>query len=175
VQVLWQTDAVTEITVPRRSRFDACATPPDALEIIRKLFTERKSDQAIAAELNRCGLRTGFNRRWGEKAIRWVRSRVLHLRRLPVPPQARQPDRRDDGLYSLRGVANRLRVTDDIVRYWIEKGWLEGAEGGGPGRVWWFNLDGATVKRLKAAKARGYGPRSRQHSQTRVRQGVHHA
>jgi hypothetical protein len=36
----------------------------------------------------------------------------------------------------------------------IEKGWL-GAEGGGPGRVWWLELDRATVKRLRAVKARG--------------------
>jgi len=175
-QVLWQTDAVTEIIVPRRSRFDACATPGDALEAIRTLFTERKGDQAIATELNRRGLRTGVNRPWNEKAIKWVRSRLLHLRRLPVPPQSGpQPDRRKDGLYSLRGVASRLGVTDDIVRYWIEKGWLEGAEGGGPGRAWWFKLDREAVKRLEAAKVRGYGPRNRQHSQTRVRQGVHHA
>ena len=95
---------------------------------------------------------------------------------LPVPPQTGcQPDRRQDGLYSVRGVANRFGVTDHVVRYWIEKRWLEGAEGGGPGRVWWFDLDRTTTKRLNAAKANGYGPRGRRHSQTRVRQGVHHA
>jgi Resolvase, N terminal domain len=70
----------------------------------------------IAAELNRRGLSTGVNRPWGVKAIRWVRSRRLHLRRQPAPPQAgRPPDRRDDGLYSVRGVANLFGVTDGIV------------------------------------------------------------
>jgi hypothetical protein len=175
LQVLWQTGAVTELTVARRSKFDALATPDEALELIRKLFSEKKNDAEIADELNRQGLRTGFHRPWDGKAIKWVRSRVLHLRRLPVPPQqGPQPDRRRDGLYSVRGVANRFGVTDHIVRYWVNKGWLEGAEGGGH-RVWWFKLDRATVKRLEAAKASGYGPGGRRHSQTRVRQGVHHA
>jgi DNA invertase Pin-like site-specific DNA recombinase len=176
VRVLWQTDAVSEITVPRRSQFETCATPPDAVEIIRKLFTEKKSDPEIAAELNRLGMHTGQHRLWDATAVRWVRTQVLQLRRLPVLPRVgRQPNRRDDGLYSVRGVAAYFDVTDDIVRYWIEKGWLTGADGGGQGRPWWFELDSVTVKRLQTAKECGYGAAIHRNSKTRIKEEGHHA
>ena len=80
-----------------------------------------------------------------------------------------------DGLYSVHGVAARFQVTDHIVHYWIQKGWLKGIEGGGPGTAWWFKLDSATVRRLHAAKARGYGPKRTTHSETRAQKEKHHA
>lgn len=173
VQVLWQTGAVTAFTVPRRSRFTARATPPEAVALIRTRVAAKASDREIAGELNRRGLRTGATRPWDAKAVRWVRSRH-GLRRLHAPPPtARQPDRRADGLYSVHGVAARFGVTDGIVHYWIERGWLSGAEGGGPGRAWWFTLDRATVKRLEAVRARGYGPGGRHHSETRLQKEGH--
>lgn len=172
VQLLWQTGAVSDFTVLRRSQFTALATPSETVEIIRKLVTQKKTDLQIATELNHRGLRTGVSRPWGAKSVRWVRCRH-GMRRKHVPPTTvRQPDRRADGLYSVHGVAARFDVTDAIVHYWIDKDWLIGAEGGGGGRAWWFKLDRATIRRLEAAKARGYGVggRKRQaHSETRVR------
>ncbi|HYO58924.1 hypothetical protein, partial [Archangium sp.] len=44
------------------------------------------------------------------------------------------------------------------VRSWVEKGWLQGVEGGGPGSPRWFKLDGSTLKRLRAARSRGMSP-----------------
>src|SRR5262249_42898178 len=69
----------------------------------------------------------------------------------------RQPDRRPDGLYSVHGVAAFFHTTEHIVRYWMNRGWLKGAEGGG-NRPWWLHLDRATIKRLYAAQVHGYGP-----------------
>jgi hypothetical protein len=59
-----------------------------------------------------------------------------------------------------------MGVTSHIVHYWVQHGILRGLEGGGLGRAWWFKLDAATIRRLERAKARGYGPRTRRHSQT---------
>src|SRR5262249_18450701 len=149
-------------------------TPPRALELIRQLVSERATDAVIAAELNRQGLRTGHDRCWTARAVCWIRihHRVRRPNALP-PPSGQQPARRRDGLYSVHGVAARLKVTDHIVHYWIQKGWLKGIEGGGPGSAWWFKLDRATLRRLRAAKARGYGPKRATDSKTRMQEEKH--
>lgn len=175
IQVAWQTAAVSDFTIERRTRFDARKTSAEAVECICKLFDEKKTDGEIAAELNRRGLRSGANHPWDEKAVSWVRWRH-GLHRLPVPAQAgRQPSRRADGLYSVQGVAARFKVTRWIVYYWMEKGWLKGVEGGGQGRPWWFKLDSQTIERLTAAKARGYGAGGRSHSQSTLQEEGHYA
>jgi hypothetical protein len=111
-------------------------------------------------------VRTGRNRQWSANSVQWVRWRyAIHRANMP-PPSVRRPNRRSDGLYSIHGVAARFKVTENIVRYWIEKGWLKSAEGGGLGRTFWFELDRATIKRLETAKANGYGSRRQKHSQT---------
>lgn len=174
VQLLWQTGAVSDFTVPRHSKRTALATPSETLELIRTLVADQKDDQQIADELNRRGLPTGRHRRWSAPAVRWIRWRHGLQRPNTPPPSVRRPDQRPDGLYSIHGVAARFHVTEAIVRYWINKGWLQSAEGGGLGRTFWFKLDQSTIQRLEAAKARGYGPRQRRHSQTR-RKEKHYA
>lgn len=175
IQVVWQTGAVSDLSVPRRTRFEARKTSAEAVECIRMLFEEKKSDDEIAAELNRRGLRSGVERPWDAKAVRWVRWRH-GFHRVPVPPQAgRQPTRRADGLYSVRGVAEHFNVTKWMVYYWIKEGWLKGVEGGGMGRCWWFKLDSQTIKRLTDAKARGYGPGGRSHSKAHLQEEGHYA
>jgi DNA invertase Pin-like site-specific DNA recombinase len=174
MRVLWQTGAVTDLTIARPDQLTACATNSEAIAVIRDRAADGRADADIATELNRRGLPTGKGRPWNEAAVRWVRSRH-HLRRPHAqPPGVRAPDRRSDGLYSVHGIAARFRVTDHIVRYWMEKGWLRAVEGG-PGRTWWFELDRETIRRLQAAKARGYGPGGRRHSETRMKEDRHYA
>ncbi|CAN94212.1 recombinase [Sorangium cellulosum So ce56] len=170
VQLLWKTGVVSDFTVPRHSKPMAVVTPPEAIELIKMLVADQKPDRVIADELNRRGLRTGRSARWSAMSVRWIRWRH-DLRRPSLPsPSARQPDRRADGLYSIHGIAARFHVTEHAVRYWVAKGWLKSVEGGGLGRTLWFKLDRATTKRLNEAKARGYGPRPRRHSQTSMQE-----
>lgn len=165
VQVLWQTGAVTELTVARLDKHTARATPLEAVDIIRTMIQTNNTDTDIATTLNSRKLRTEVGQPWSAMSVRWARGHHRIQRPHSSLPGERLPDRRADGLYSVHGVAARMGVTDHIVRYWIEKGWLEGAEGGS-GRAWWFRLDRATLGRLRAAKARGYGPGGRNHSQS---------
>ncbi|MDC0679004.1 recombinase family protein [Sorangium atrum] len=175
VQLLWKTGVVSDFTVPRRSKDMAVATPPEAIELIQELVFAQKPDWVIADELNRRGLRTGRSARWSAMSVRWIRwRRGLRRPGLP-PPSVRRPDQRADGLYSIHGVAARFQVTEHVVRYWVAKGWLKSVEGGGLGRTLWFKLDRATIKRLNEAKACGYGPRPRRHSQTRVQEKKQYA
>jgi hypothetical protein len=162
IQVLWQTGAVSQLTVTRRDKHELMANPPAAVETIRTMTEAGKTAADIAAVLNSRGLKTGKELPWSVRAVRWTRWR----RRIRPKLQAQQrlPDRREDGLFSIHGIATRFGVTEHIVRYWVEKRWLAIAEGGS-WRPLWFRLDRATQRRLRAAKARGYGPGGRKHSQ----------
>lgn len=148
VQVRWETGAVSDFTVPRLR--EGRATSPDAIDLVRVLFEDGKSDTEIAAELNRRELRTGVHEPWTVPAVQRVR--YDHgLNR--TQDSRRTPDRRADGLYSIHGIAARFDVRPGVVRYWVRKGWIEPVEGRGTGHTQWFDLDEAAVRRLEAAKA----------------------
>ncbi|HEX5747207.1 MAG TPA: recombinase family protein [Archangium sp.] len=175
VQVVWVTGAVSDFTVPRRTGFHTRKNPPEAIELISRLFKQKKTDAQIVAELNQLGLRSGANIPWNKRTVARVRSRK-GLRHLPMSVgTGQQPARRADGLYSVRGVAERFNVSEAIVRYWMKRGWLEPVEGGGRGHVCWFKLDRKALKRLNAAKAQGLGAIGSMDSQPHSHHGVHYA
>jgi len=152
VQLLWQTGAVSDFTVPRKDKYTAQATPKETLALLRDLYTSRKKgDAEIAAELNRRGLHTGLNRPWTVAAVRRVRYDVGLYR--PSPKSRRPPDRSAEGLYSVHAVAAQVGVKPGAIRFWARTGVLEPVAHGGPGRPHWFKLDGATVTRLQAYAA----------------------
>lgn len=153
VQVVWVTGAVTDFTLPRRPGLQTRSNPPEAVEFILQEF-QQKSDAQIAAELNQRGLRTGANLPWNKKTVHRVLNQRGLQRASPAPQCARAPSRRADGLYSVHGVAERFGVSEAMVRYWMERGWLEPTEGGGRGHVCWFKLDRKALRRLSAARAR---------------------
>lgn len=77
-----------------------------------------------------------------------------------MPTSKPAPLRRHDGAYSTRGVAERLRVTQATVLYWVKQGWLS-SEGGGRGLPHWYRLDAATVARLRQVREAHTGPQGR--------------
>jgi DNA invertase Pin-like site-specific DNA recombinase len=149
VRVLWQTGAVSDFTVPRTNRFTVLSTSDAALSLLRAWVDQK--DAVIAAELNRRGLLTGAGCTWSIGAVRRVRnayglystSRKSH----------RAPLRRQDGAYSVDGVAALVGVKPATVRLWVRQGVLEPIERGGPGRSSWMRLDDATIARLRALKS----------------------
>jgi DNA-binding transcriptional regulator YiaG len=153
VQVVWVTGTVTDFTLPRRPGLHTRSNPPEAIEFILQEF-QQKSDAQIAAELNGRGLRTGANLPWNKKTVHRVLNQRGLQRASPAPQCVRAPSRRADGLYSVHGVAEHFGVSEAMVRYWMERGWLEPTEGGGRGHVCWFKLDRKALSRLSAARAR---------------------
>jgi DNA invertase Pin-like site-specific DNA recombinase len=148
VRVLWQTGAVSELTVARLGRSGWDRSSVEVEQVIAELFEAGLSDEDIAAEVKRRGLLHPRRWHWGAysvKALRWRQG----LRRVARKPD---PEQRTDGLFSLRGVAVKLGVSVRAVRCWIEEGLLTPAEGG-RGRARWFVLDTPTVERLKPAVA----------------------
>jgi len=152
VQLLWQTGAVSDFTVPRQDRYTAQATPERTLGLIRDWYlTTQHGDGEIAAELNRRGLRTGRNALWDIEAVRRVRYNEGIYR--PSPKARRPPDRRSDGLYSVHAVAARAGVKPSAIRYWARTGALEPVARQGPGHPPWFTLDPHILDRLEALAA----------------------
>jgi DNA invertase Pin-like site-specific DNA recombinase len=152
VQVLWQTGATSDFTVPRKDKYVALMTPPEALALLRRRFAAKKTDPEIAKELNRRGLKTGVGRRWDISAVRRVR--YNHGMYRESKKARRAPDRRADGLYSVHAVAAHMDVPPSVVRYWARHGVLEPVNRGGPGHPHWFVLDPATIERLKEVRAK---------------------
>jgi len=105
VQVLWKTGAISDFTVPRKDKYVALATSPEALAQMKELIAAKKTDVAIARELNRRGRTTGVGRRWDAAAVRRVR--YNHGMYRVSKKSRRVPDRRD-GRFSVHGVAARM-------------------------------------------------------------------
>jgi DNA invertase Pin-like site-specific DNA recombinase len=160
VNVLWQTGATTEVFVPRPGKGECVATSPELIEAVKVLATQARSDSQIATELNANGMRSGRGRPLTSSSIAWIRWRYdIASRSQPVVLSGQPlPECREDGRYSVRGVAQEMGVTEHIVRYWQGCGLLEGERG--RYRSWWFVLTDETRKRLNEAKVRGYGART---------------
>jgi hypothetical protein len=170
IQVLWQTGAVSELSVPRQGRYEAVTTPQEALELVRELFAQGKTDAEIAVELNSRGLCTGAKRAWNPAGVRLVR--YDHDLYRVSPKGHRAPDRNEEGLWSAHAVAAHLGVKPSLVRFWARTGVLEPVIVGGRGRPHWFRIDPPTLERLFEAKRRHW--RERSDSETLLSKEGHH-
>jgi hypothetical protein len=157
VQVLWQTGAVSELLLGRPDRYSARATSPQALTFIRRSVGS-KSDDQIAAELNRRRIKTGAGLAWTMQAVRRMRYEEGLYR--PSPRARRAPEFSQDGLWSVHAVAARVGAPIGVVRLWMRTGVLEPVRRGGPGRPAWFNIDDATLERLRRVRSEMLARRS---------------
>jgi hypothetical protein len=147
VEVMWQTGATSSLTInkqlPGRRTGDA------AVGLISQMVRRSRPATAIAEELNARDLATASGRAWTNLDVHsFCRHHGLSWPKR-MPSSTRRPEQRRDGLYSLRGVAVKLAVTENAVRHWVSRGWLEVADGGTRGRPCWFRLDDLLLQRLK--------------------------
>jgi hypothetical protein len=140
VDVIWQTGASTHLDVPRPGRGPHIKTPEPAMKVMRALSAAGQGPAAIAMELNRRGLRSGSGQTFTAHRVH----QVLTTNGLRGAPK-HLPERRDDGLFSVRGAAKELGVSDRIIYYWAAIGRLQGER---DKRTWWFRLDDETLERL---------------------------
>jgi excisionase family DNA binding protein len=119
VGIRWQSGAAEEHTIQRPQGIIR-HTPPEALELLRRLGPHR-SNAELAAELNAGGLRTGTGRPFDALAVSRLRT-DHHL-----PPQ---PLLADDEL-TVTQVAERLGISHGAVYYWISHGQLAARRGHG--------------------------------------------
>ena len=107
IGVRWHTGGTDLITTPRRG---PDRTPPEAIALARRLG-HVLTDAELAAALNTAGHRTGKNRPYDIKAVRWIR----HAYQIRAPRT--QP--LNDGEITVKQAAARLGITADAVYYWI--------------------------------------------------------
>ena len=136
---------MSDFTIERNDRFTARATSTRAVAIIEESFTE-KTDEWIAAELNRLGLRTGAGLPWTPQRVRRVRYEHEWFRSARKSRRATTQD--EEELYTAHAIAVRIGVKPSIVMDWFRKGKITPAKLGGPGRSYRFKLDPATLARL---------------------------
>ncbi|MFC9331852.1 recombinase family protein [Kitasatospora sp. NPDC057015] len=107
IGVRWHTGATDLITTARRG---PDRTPTDALDLARRLGP-LQSDQELADNLNARGHRTGKNRPYDVKAVRWLR----HAYKIPTP----RTQCLRTGELTVKQVAAHLGVSADAVYYWL--------------------------------------------------------
>jgi DNA invertase Pin-like site-specific DNA recombinase len=168
VQVLWETGAVTETSVPGLTA-PWKRTSSGAIKIIEELFREGRSDREIALELNHRGMTTGTQRSWHKYSVKRIRYRHGLQRR--THPAHGIPLRRKDGLYTARGVAARLRISLRKVQELGAKGQIRRVVKAGPGGTWWYKLERAVQERLRASPRSPEMPAMRAPSAAQVRTG----
>jgi DNA invertase Pin-like site-specific DNA recombinase len=117
IGIRWRSGAAEQHTITRPKN-DSRRTPPEALELVRRLGPDR-SNTEIAAALNAAGLRTGMGRPFDAQAVSSLR--CFHH----IP--ARQV-LRDDEL-TVSQVAERLGIASTVVYYWISTGKLAARHG----------------------------------------------
>lgn len=162
LEILWKTGAVTQVVVQRQR--PGKPNDPQAVALMRELVSEMVPAAEIARQLNEAGFKTARENRWTSRAVHAYCQHHDIKWPEPMPTSLPNPDRREDGLYSVRGVAKLLDVTDDTVRYWVSQGWIDTAEGGGRGRPRWFELDEETIEYLTDIREAHTGPRGRRNS-----------
>jgi DNA invertase Pin-like site-specific DNA recombinase len=158
VDVLWQTGATSSLTISKQ--LPGRRTGDGAVGLISQMVHRGRPATEIAEELNARNLATASGRAWKNLDIHsFCRHHGLRWPKR-MPSSTRRPEQRRDGLYSLRGVAVKLAVTENAVRYWVARGWLKAAEGGTRGRPCWFHLDDLLIHKLKELLAEHTRPSS---------------
>ena len=141
--IRWQTEALTELVIPRHTR----RTSPAVLERIRQLAPTH-TDQQIAEILNQEGFTTGKKLPFIPNRVQWVR----HTHGILIGPSKR-PDaypngQRADGRYTARAAAALLNVNVSTIAAWCKSGRLDGSQAR-PRTPWWIKLTPEIIAELR--------------------------
>ncbi len=112
----WRGGQHSEVRVRKpRAGEHGCRTAEEALAVIRTMAS-RWSDEEIAASLNRMGMRTGHGKTW-------TAHRVSSLRRVHGIHAYRSAEKDGEWL-TMSEAAAKLGVTNHVIRYLIQRGFL---------------------------------------------------
>ncbi len=146
LRVLWQTGAITPLTVRRPRSTDSLTTNAGILEHIRQLAPDHSDDQ-IAEVLNAQQLTTRWGKPWSYRRVHDVRLRHHIASGCPVVPHSHTV--RGDGLVSVRAAARTFQVSPTTIDGWIRHGvlWAQHAPGRNP---YWVQVRPEDIARLTA-------------------------
>lgn len=134
--IRWQTEALTELNIPRPQRGgESRRTATAVVERIRH-FAPTHTDRQIAARLNQEGRTTGLGEPFTDDKVQCVRHKYAIPTGCPEAPSACPTGQRADGRYCTRAVAELLNVCDSTILRWCEAGRLDSLQAVPNGPRW---------------------------------------
>jgi DNA invertase Pin-like site-specific DNA recombinase len=159
VAVRWQTEACTELEVPRlRRSYEVRRTDPAVVQRVRDLAAGH-TDRQIAAILEREGLRPGLGGPFTADKVQWVRYVHSVPGGCPEGPAACPDGTRGDGRCSARVAAERLNVNVSTIAAWCKEGLLDSVQAV-PHGPRWIRLTPEVVAELRQPFRRCWSRRS---------------
>ena len=159
VAIRWQTEACTELEVPRPKRsYEARRTDPAVVERVRALAPAR-TDSQIAALLNQEGHRSGTNRPFTADKVQWIRYAHTIPSGCPEGPSACPDGHRGDGRCTARVAAEQLNVNISTIAAWCRSGRLDSIQAM-PHGPRWIRLTPEIIAELRQPVRRCWSRRS---------------
>jgi DNA invertase Pin-like site-specific DNA recombinase len=161
IGVRWQTEALTELNIPRPKRvFDAKRTNPVVVERVRELAPTH-TDRQIAVILNQEGFTSGMSKSFDRDKVHWVRYAYDIPTGCPEAPGACPGGQRGDGRYSARAAAELLNVNVSTVAAWCKSGRLDNIQAT-PHSPRWIKLTPEIIAKLRKPVRRRWSRRSQE-------------
>jgi DNA invertase Pin-like site-specific DNA recombinase len=159
IGIRWQTEALTELEIPRRKRsYDLKRTDPAVVNRIREL-APRHPDSQIPEILNQENLTPGSSDSFTESKVRWIRHAYDIPTGCPARPSACPDGQRGDGCYSAQSAAELLNVNVSTISAWCKSGRLDGIQAR-PHSPWWIGLTPEIIDKLRKPVRRRWSRRS---------------
>lgn len=148
IGIRWQTEAITELTIPRPiPSCEAIKTPDAVLDRIRTLAVDH-TDRQIADQLNNDGLLSGRGLTFTHRMVQWLRYSYSISSACPAGPAFCPSGQRGDGRYSARKAAELLNVNVSTIAAWCTEGKLDFIQER-PHGPRWVTLTPDVIERLR--------------------------
>jgi DNA invertase Pin-like site-specific DNA recombinase len=148
IGIRWQTEALTELEIPRPKRaFETQRTPPAVVSRVRGLASTH-TDRQIANLLNQDSLTTGTGKPFTDVKVRRVRRSYDIPTGCPEAPSACPNGQRGDGRYSTQAAVELLNVSDSTIANWCKSGRLDSVQTV-PGGPRWIELTPEIIVELR--------------------------
>lgn len=144
IQIHWQTNTLTSLTVHRPTAADGHRLSASIVETIRGLALQHPDDR-IAEILNQQGLKTAQGLEWSYRRVMDTRRRFHIPTTCPIVPLNREP--RGDGLVPVQAAAQCLHTTRNTILLWARKGILYNEHKAGVNPIW-LRLTSEDIARL---------------------------
>ena len=146
--IRWQTNALTELDIPRpQPNVESRRTPIAVIERIRHLADDH-TDRQIAVILNQADLTTRAGEPYTADKVQFVRQKYTIATGCPEAPRVCPTGQRADGRYCTRAAAELLNVCDSTVLRWCELGHLDSVQAV-PNGPRWIKLTPELIAKLR--------------------------
>ena len=125
IGIRWQTEALTELEVPRPLRsYERKRTDPSVVDRVRQL-APTCTDRQIADRLNQASFTPGMGGSFTKGKVQWIRHAHKITSGCPEAPGLCPTGQRGDGRYSAKAAAALLNVDVSTIADWCESGRLD--------------------------------------------------